>query len=79
MKSEPGPLTMALPVRGRMVISGERHCWMNEGQSVHRGVASKFHPGICGQTEPLDDIFLVHPGLCDAALQAFEMTNKWCV
>lgn len=79
MKSEPGPLTTALPVRGRMVISGEHNCWMNEGQSVHQGVASKFHPGISGQAEPLDDIFRVHRGPCDAALQAFEMTNKWCV
>lgn len=80
MKSEPGPLTTPLPVRGRMAISGERRCWMNEGQIIHRGVASKFHPGISGQTEPLDDIFLVHHGApCDAALQAFEMTNKWCV
>lgn len=78
MKSKPGPLTMALPVRGRMVISGERRCWMNEGQSVHRGIASKFHPGISGQTVPLDDIFLVQRGPCDATLQAFEITTK-CV
>lgn len=42
---------------GRIVISGERCCqWMPEGQSVHRGVSSKFHSGISGQPVPLDGI-----------------------
>lgn len=58
MKSKPEPLTTVLPVRGQIVISGERCCcWMTEGQSVHQGVSSKFHSGISGQPVPLDDIF----------------------
>lgn len=61
MKSKPEPLTAVLPVRGRIMISGECCCCsMTEGQSVHRGVSSKFHSGISGQPVPLDDIFFSH-------------------
>lgn len=70
MKSKPGrPLTTALPVRGRIVISGERLCRMNEGQSIHRGAASKFHSGISGQAVPLDDILNYQQIVCLISLQ----------
>lgn len=70
MKSKPGqPLTTVLPVTERIVISGERLCRMNEGQSIHRGVASKFLSGISGQAVPLDDILNYQQMVCLISLQ----------
>lgn len=45
--------------------------WINEGQIFHQGIASKFNPGISGQTVSLDDILFTQYGLCDANLQEF--------